>query len=154
MPRVLEVLCIASLAASNWLVVSCNRQYPLQTIRIGEYALRDRAMSEPLPKLETSLGPPYAALVVANIGLNHNGDVESVEILDSPGEPTSRSFRKALFRWKFRPSTLKGEPVRVEGKLTFYLLADEKGVSILSPAEAMDHPEKEKFIHLNQGTQK
>jgi TonB family protein len=51
--------------------------------------------------------------------------VTDAAVLEAPAEAMRRAALDAVRQWKFKPSTLEGEPVSVRGKLTFYFVIDK-----------------------------
>ncbi len=63
----------------------------------------------PLRAIELGISGTVMAILV----IDREGRVESVEIEKSPHPSLSSSVRKALSRWRFKPATYKGVPVKV-----------------------------------------
>lgn len=57
-----------------------------------------------------------------------NGTVVSVEVLEAPDSELGRAIADAVRQWTFKPSSIRGEPINIRGKLTFYCLIDRKGI--------------------------
>ncbi len=66
----------------------------------------------PLRAIELGISGTVMAILV----IGRDGRVESVEIEKSPHPSLSSSVRKALSRWRFKPATYKGVPVKVRRK--------------------------------------
>lgn len=59
-------------------------------------------------------------LTIAEIDVDYNGVPARVAILEAPDDAIAAATTAALERWRFRPATIRGVPVRVIGKITFY----------------------------------
>jgi len=66
-------------------------------------------------------------VAVAQIEINARGDVDQVDVLESPDAAIKDSVSSAVKQWRFQPQTIQGEPVRIRGKLTFYFVIDQSG---------------------------
>ena len=116
--------------------------FPYQTesppypIRVGEGVLRKKATNVVRPAFpDVSFKKEVTGVVVAWIETDEQGDMVSVTILQSPNKEIGSAVKKALARWRFAPTTLKGKPVRVAGKLTFYYEIENGVGLVLSPEE-------------------
>ena len=104
---------------------------PRRTIRIGLWS--GNVVRPAFP--DVSFKEEVTGVVVAWIETDEQGDVVSVTILQSPNKEIGSAVKKALARWRFAPTTLKGKPVRVAGKLTFYYEIENGVGLVLSPEE-------------------
>jgi TonB family protein len=53
--------------------------------------------------------------------------VTEAVILESPADNIGAAVVDAIRQWKFKPSTVGGQPISVRGKLTFYFVIDADG---------------------------
>ena len=116
--------------------------FPYQTesppypIRVGEGVLRKKATNVVRPAFpDVAFKKEVTGVVVAWIETDEQGDMVSVTILQSPNKEIGSAVKKALARWRFAPTTLKGKPVGVAGKLTFYYEIENGVGLVLSPDE-------------------
>jgi TonB family protein len=65
--------------------------------------------------------------------ISENGNVVSVNILESPHKSISNAVIVALKQWKFIPFTIKGKPEKVTGKITYYFIVDGEKNRVESP---------------------
>ena len=56
------------------------------------------------------------------------GTVVNVDILEAPDSEIGDAIAEAVRHWTFKPSSIRGQPVNIRGKLTFYYLIDRKGI--------------------------
>ena len=57
-----------------------------------------------------------------------NGVVINVDVLEAPDSEIGSAIADAVRHWTFKPSSIRGVPVNIRGKLTFYCLIDSKGI--------------------------
>lgn len=90
-------------------------------IRITEVSLRRLATRTVMPGF-----PPEArrrgvrGVSVAQLDVDEQGSVAAVQVLEAPDDSIKSAVADAIKQWKFKPSTINGEPVMIRGKLTFY----------------------------------
>ncbi len=124
-------LPLACLGAS----LSFGQQGPKE-IRLAEVALRKiviKAVVPAFPAQSQSRGD--VGVAVAQILVDRGGEVKDVHVLQAPDAEIKDAVASALKQWKFQPTTVGGNPVEVQGKLTFYYALDHgKGV-VRTPQE-------------------
>jgi hypothetical protein len=94
-----------------------------------------------LPRLaESSLSAERIAVVVAAVQLDESRVIRAVDILQAPSDTAAKATQAALRAWQFKPPT---DPIYgaaagkwLSGKVTFYLVRDETGISVTAPADA------------------
>ncbi len=118
------------------LINHCGSGPPsIQSIRLGEGVLHKKAVEKILPVYpETSMRERVTGVGVASLRIGKDGRVDSVEILESPDAATGQSIREAVSKWVFEPTTIRGQPVEVVGKLTFYFRFEEGTGPVVAPA--------------------
>ena len=105
---------------------------PRRTIRMGLWS--GNVVRPAFP--DVSFKEEVTGVVVAWIETDEQGEVVSVTILQSPNKEMGSAVKKALASWRFAPTTLKGKPVPVAGKLTFYYEIENGVGLVLSPEES------------------
>jgi len=94
-------------------------------VRFSEGVFRRKAVKSVLPKFPAeSFKKGSHGVAVAELSVDEKGDVESIKILDSPDEAIKQAVTDAANQWKFSPSKMKGAPIRLKGKLTFYFVIE------------------------------
>lgn len=97
-------------------------------VRVGEDGIRASASKIVMPQYpESSRKKRVQGVAVAELVYSGNGDVTNVKVLESPDNDVRQAVIDAIKQWKFRPSTIKGKPLSVRGKLTFYFTIDRRG---------------------------
>jgi TonB family protein len=68
-------------------------------------------------------------VTVFQIQVNKQGAVTSVDRLEAPDDSTAQAAERAIRKWKFQSPTIRGNPVPISGKLTFYFVIENgKGI--------------------------
>ena len=110
-------------------------------ILLSEGPLRKLALSTPLPRYpQKSVRQRKQGVGVSQILVNEKGVVAATRILEAPDDHIAKAVEAAVKKWTFRPQTVKGKPVSVSGKLTFYFVIERAGARVVSPDEM---PERE-----------
>lgn len=101
----------------------------VQVIDVDEAGIRKSASKKPLPAFpESSRKRRSQGVAVVQLVYNGHGTVDHVEVLEAPDSEISKVVVDAVRQWKFKPSFIRGKPVNIRGKLTFYCVIDRKGV--------------------------
>jgi TonB family protein len=94
-------------------------------VRVGEDGMRRSASKTIAPAYpEEDVRKRQQGVAVAEVQYNGKGNVTDATILEAPTPSIGQAVITAVKQWKFIPSTLKGEPISVRGKLTFYFVLD------------------------------
>lgn len=72
---------------------------------------------------------------MAEIVVDTQGLVSEVRILESPDQEIARSVEEAVKQWTFMPQTVKGAPISLRSKLTFYFVRNKAKGRVLHPEE-------------------
>lgn len=95
-------------------------------VRVGEDGMRRSASKTVMPVYpEEDIRKHQQGVVVIEAQYNGRGNLTDAAILEAPTPSIGQAVISAVKQWKFKPSTLKGEPISVRGKLTFYFVMDE-----------------------------
>lgn len=132
MPR--EICFPVALAAffCLGLVSTPGAQQVPAAVRIPETSLRSLAIHTERPEFPTQmLRQGIEGVAVAEVRVNAGGTVETVRILESPHPDITAAVEKAVRQWKFKPQTVRGVPVKIVGKLTFYFRIEAGAGSVL-----------------------
>lgn len=92
---------------------------PLQTIRVNEQTLRDILVGSPditWPPVRSGADKGTLSLYVC---IDRAGHVREIYELDSTNPGVSDAARDQVMKWQFKSAVNQGEPVQVEGILTF-----------------------------------
>jgi TonB family protein len=112
-----------------------------QGIKISEISLRKRATKSVMPVFpEEARRRKAMGVAVAQVDIDERGEVEQVEILESPDPSIKDAVIAAIKQWKFKPATINDKPVRIQGKLTFYYVIDDKGARVENPKRIKAEP--------------
>lgn len=102
--------------------------------RVHENHLRTKAISSVMPKFPAAARKGKASgAAVAQITVDGEGRVVNVEVLEAPHPSINEAVKEALYKWRFAKFTVKGKPLRVRGKLTFYFVNEKKGARVENP---------------------
>ncbi|MBD0371545.1 MAG: energy transducer TonB [Pyrinomonadaceae bacterium] len=111
---------VASLRNSN--------QSKETVVRVGEDGMRKSAAKTVMPVYpEEAVKRGEKGVVIIEVQYNGKGVVTGTRVLETPSLSISGAVVSAVKQWRFIPSTLKGKPISVRGKLTFYFNIDENG---------------------------
>jgi protein TonB len=92
-----------------------------KVVKISEANLRRRAVSTVLPPYPAeAIKTKTRGVVVIQIKVDGNGVTTDVEVLQAPSGSIADAAVSAVRQWKFEQAAIKGEPVNLLGKLTFY----------------------------------
>jgi len=132
---------ILSLCVFPWFIIlSGSREVDsrsLKTIRITETSMRRLATKVVMPEFPQEARKRGASGVsVAELEVDEQGDVSEVRVLEAPHESIKAAVVDAVRQWKFRRSTIGGEPVRVRSKLTFYYVNNGRKARVKNPRSA------------------
>src|SRR5438046_2237861 len=114
------LVCFASIKTG-----SAHPGQSTKTLRVSEGSMRKLAIERVMPAFPLKSRKQLVKGVgVGQVEVGEKGEVERVTVLEAPDSAISKAVDQALNKWRFKPSTLQGEPVRVIGKLTFYFSVD------------------------------
>ncbi len=100
-----------------------------KVVNVDEAGIRRSAAKKTLPAFpEDSRKRRSQGVAVVRLEYDGNGTVVSVEVLEAPDSELGRAIADAVRQWTFKPSSIRGEPINIRGKLTFYCLIDRKGI--------------------------
>jgi TonB family protein len=100
-----------------------------QVIDVDEAGIRKSAYKKILPGFpEGSRKRRSQGVAVVQLEYDGNGTVVKVEVLEAPDSQIGESIADAVRHWTFKPSSIRGKPVNIRGKLTFYCVIDRKGI--------------------------
>lgn len=78
-----------------------------------------------------------AGVAVAFLHIDDKSHVEKVEILEAPDSFIDSFIKDAVInavkQWAFKPTHFRGEPIKVQGKLTFYYVINNKEARVENP---------------------
>ncbi|HXG33377.1 MAG TPA: energy transducer TonB [Bryobacteraceae bacterium] len=86
------------------------------------------------PKASRERG--ITGVAVAELVTDVAGSVHKVRILEAPDEGIGRAVAAAVRQWRFPSLKVKGQPVPLVGKLTFYFRKRGKMFVVESPSGA------------------
>jgi TonB family protein len=96
---------------------------------VSEITLRKIALKTVMPDFpDVARKRKSRGVAVAQLGINENGDVIEVTVLEVPHPVLTDAVSKAVKLWKFKPLAMDNKQVLVQGKLTFYYVIDQNGV--------------------------
>jgi TonB family protein len=102
--------------------------------RVHENHLRTKAVASVMPKFpEPARRLKTSGVAVAQIFVDESGQVMNVQILEAPHPSIEESVKEALYKWRFAKFTIKGKPLKVRGKMTFYFVNDKNGARVENP---------------------
>lgn len=90
---------------------------------VSQKALLGAVDSAMMPKFpQESLRKKVHGVVVARVTVSVEGNVTSVDVLESPDAEISGEVQGSLLKWRFDPKRLVGptSPTAISGKITFY----------------------------------
>lgn len=125
-----------TLLTTLFLIGSINLTVYSQTklLKVHEFSIRSKATTSFKPEYPAAAKKAKAAgVVVAQIFADGDGNVSDVKVLEAPHSSIEEAVKRALFKWKIKPYTIKGEAVRVTAKLTFYYVIDKNGSRVENP---------------------
>lgn len=97
-------------------------------VRVGEDGIRKSAVKTVMPSYPAdAVKQRKQGTAVVELQYNGKGDVVEASILEAPADSIGDAVISAVKQWKFKTSTVKGQPISVRGKLTFYFIIDESG---------------------------
>jgi len=110
--------------------------HPSKLIKVSEISLRKLATKTVLPDFpEEAKKRGAKGVAVAQLEVDEKGDVAQVEVLEAPDPLIKKAVADATKQWKFKPSASSGEPVRIQGKLTFYYVIDRNEARVENPRQ-------------------
>lgn len=122
----LRARAFIELATASLETLPKTKQPEEPVIRVGEDGMRHSAAKTMMPVYpEDDLRKHQQGVVVVEAQYNGKGIVTDTTIVEAPTPSLGQAVITAMKQWKFTPSTLKGEPISVRGKLTFYFVIDE-----------------------------
>ncbi len=122
-------LCMIGLFGPNEAISQSSK-----TLRITEISLRSLAIKTEMPGFpEDSRKRGARGVSVAELDLDEQGNVADVRVIEAPDESIKAAVLDAVRRWKFRPSTVNGEPIRIRSKLTFYYVNKKGKARVKNP---------------------
>ena len=100
-----------------------------KVVDVDEAGIRRSAAKKTLPAFpEGSRKRRSQGVAVVRLEYDGTGMVVNVEVLEAPDSEIGDAIVHAVRHWTFKPSSIRGEPVNVRGKLTFYCLIDRNGI--------------------------
>lgn len=100
-----------------------------KVVDVDEAGIRTSASKKTLPVYpEGSRKRRSQGVAVVRLEYDGNGTVVSVDVLEAPDFEIGRAIAETVWHWTFKPSSIRGEPVNIRGKLTFYCMIDRKGI--------------------------
>ena len=97
-------------------------------VRVEEDGIRKSASRTVMPSYPTkSLNAKKQGIAVVKLEYDGAGNPRNLNVLESPDEHIREAVLQAVRQWRFKPSTYRGEPLVVTGKLTFYFTLNKKG---------------------------
>ena len=100
-----------------------------KVVDVDEAGIRRSASKKILPAFpEGSRKRRSQGVAVVRLEYDGNGTVVSVDVLEAPDSEIGGAIADAVRHWTFKPSSIRGEPVSIRGKLTFYCLIDRNGI--------------------------
>lgn len=113
--------------------IELQAQVP-KKVTAHEITLRKKATKLVVPKYpQKAIKRAATGPAIAEILISEEGNVLDVKILESPHESISVSMTDALKQWKFSPFTIKGQPQRVTGKITYYFTIQNRTGKVEAP---------------------
>ena len=98
-------------------------------VRVAELSLRQAATKVVMPEFpEEAIKRNISGVAVIQIVFDESGEVVRAEILEAPDTVTGNAVVLAVKQWRFQPQKVNGDPVLIQGKLTFYFVIDRPGV--------------------------
>lgn len=77
-----------------------------------------------------------SGVAVIKLLLDENGAVVRTKVLEAPDTLTGKAVEVAVKQWTFQPQRVNGDPVSIQGKLTFYFVIDSPGVGrVVNPKQ-------------------
>jgi protein TonB len=132
------VVCLSICAVClliNLAAPAVTAQKPMH-VRLSEKSLRARAIKSVMPAYpDESKKRGSKGVAVARLEIDEQGDVTQVDVLESPDAHIKRAVTEATSQWKFNPTTVGGQPVRVQGKLTFYFVIEGADARVENPKD-------------------
>jgi TonB family protein len=106
-------------------------------VRVDELSLRQAATKVVMPEFpKEAIKRNVSGLAVIQIVFDENGQVEKTKILEAPDILTGNAVVLAVKQWRFQPQKVNGDPVSIQGKLTFYFVIDRPGVGrVVNPKQ-------------------
>lgn len=126
----LRARAFVELAAAYLETLPKTTQAEETVVRVGEDGMRRSASKTIMPDYpEEDIRKHQQGVAVVEAQYNGKGNVTDTIIVEAPTSSIGQAVITAIKQWKFIPSTLKGEPISVRGKLTFYFVleANQKG---------------------------
>lgn len=88
--------------------------------------LRENAIEHPAPNFKLTPGRSMAGRkVTVVVEISEDGKVLSADAIEGPENFAGEAMKTAK-RWTFKPFIYKGKPVKVEGRLTFFIESEGK----------------------------
>lgn len=102
-----------------------------RVVELPEPGLRRLALSTKLPSYPAeSIKKGVTGVVVVMVVVEHNGQVRTVTVIESPDAAIADSVRAAVLTWKFKTPSVGA----VSGKLTFYYRLENGKGFVTGPA--------------------
>lgn len=115
-------------------IVSEAKAQTPKKITAHEIALRNKATNIVVPNYPNDAKKAKASgVAVAELTISETGLVLDVKILEAPHNSISASMAEALRQWKFSPFMIKGQPQKIQGKITYYFLLEKKTARVEAP---------------------
>lgn len=114
---------------------------PLQTIRTNERTLRDLIVGSPEITWPTVRSGADKGTLSLYLCIDRAGRVREIYKLNSSNPGVSDAVRDQVIKWQFKPAVNRGQPVQVEGILTFAFQT-----AVANPIPVLEEPEGQKLI--------
>lgn len=122
----LRARAFIELAAANLSSLPKPRQSEEVVVKVGEDGMRRSAAKTIMPVYpEEAIKKRLQGVGIIEAQYNGKGDITDAVVVEAPTPSIGEAVISAVKQWKFNPSTLKGQPISVRGKLTFYFVLDE-----------------------------
>jgi TonB family protein len=119
-------LTLLLIVLASWLAAVAQTA---QVVDVDEAGIRKSAYKKTLPTFpESSRKRRSEGVAVVQLVYDGTGTVVEVEVLEAPDAEIGEAIVNAVRHWKFKPSSIRGKPVNIRGKLTFYCVIDPKGI--------------------------
>lgn len=116
------------------MVTSCTAPPPCLELTAREASIRNIAARKVLPTF-----PPEAAnasasgVAVAQVRLDENGTLTSVEVLQAPHPSIAQATIAAIKQWEFKFPKNEAAPECFNSKLTFYFVVEDGKAFVRDP---------------------
>ncbi len=103
---------------------------------LGERVLADKIVhAEPIPVPSDVQSSGAEGVAVCSLMIDRHGRVTDVTVLQAPHPALVDTLAQAFHAWAFSPSTVRGKPVPLTGKVVRYLVREGGASRFLAPEE-------------------